>query len=269
MNIQEYLKEMKNIQNHLLIFLDEDNDKENYEKLIDKLNEIQIHDDQHKLKALFHLITKISNNHHRLPNFFNKIDQILQIFLDDIKNYYSNTEIFHIFKSNKRILLFLIEQKIIYFDEYIIKKITTTPKYIKYKYPQYFSPEIKPFINEKWFPKKEENQVEIPPSNFGKNLPKLKEKEEENWIDVMKEKELPEDFYEARKKGENDSYICELIQTDSVEEFIKHVTRNNYSLDSQIVPSIYETNLLLIKQAISNNLSLIEYAAFYGSIQIF
>ena len=96
-----------------------------------------------------------------------------------------------------------------------------------------------------------------------------KKKKDENWIDQINEKDLPNDFYEARKKGENDSHICELIRTDSVEEFIIHVTRNNYSLNSKINQSIYETNSLLIKQAASNNLTLIEYAAFYGSIQIF
>ena len=77
---------------------------------------------------------------------------------------------------------------------------------------------------------------------------------------------IPDNFFEKRKKGENDSYICKLIQNDSVEDFVSHVTKNNYSLRSKIVPSIYETNSFLIK---NSEPSLIEYAVFFGSIKIF
>lgn len=48
------------------------------------------------------------------------------------------------------ILIFLIEQQIV-IDEYIVKIITKTDKYIKAKYPQYFQQEIQPFINENVF----------------------------------------------------------------------------------------------------------------------
>ena len=43
-------------------------------------------------------------------------------FMKIIKKYYSNAEIFDIFKSNKRLLLFLIEQKLIVFDQYCYQK---------------------------------------------------------------------------------------------------------------------------------------------------
>ena len=58
-------------------------------------------------------------------------------------------------------------------------------------------------------------------------------------------------------EGENDSYICTLIRNDSVEEFITNF--------SQISNSIFETNLFLIE----NIPTIIEYASFFGSIQIF
>ena len=65
------------------------------------------------------------------------------------------------------------------------------------------------------------------------------------------------------------------------------MNRHNYYLDSKIEQSIYETNSFLLKNSIENpekqmykylnhkrlkiknEISLIEYAAFYGSIQIF
>ena len=70
-----------------------------------------------------------------------------------------------------------------------------TKKYLSAKYPHYFMPEIKKFINEKWFTNTRE------------------------WVKEIKQ-ELPDDFYDLRKEGENDSYICNLIRNDSVEEFV-------------------------------------------------
>lgn len=75
-----------------------------------------------------------------------------------------------------------------------------------------------------------------------------------------------EKFLEKREKGENDSYICKHIRDDSVQEFIGYINRFNIPLSSTIKSSIYETNKLFDTD---ENLSLIDYAAFHGSIQIF
>ena len=245
MSSQEYLNIMKDIQENILTFLEEeDNSEENFIILKSKFEDTRIKDHLYELLSLLHLISKIGNNHHRFPNFFRKIERILLIFKEDIKKYFPNSEIFNIFKNNKRILLFLIEQQIIVFDEYIAKQITKKDKYTKAKYPQYFQPEIQPFINEKWFPKKEE------------------------WVEEIK-KELPENFYDKRKEGENDNKICELIRKDLITEFVAHVTINSVSLNATIQPSIYETNSFLLKNQDIGGFSLIEYAVFFGSIQIF
>ena len=249
MSSKEYLDMMKDIQESILNFLEEEaNSEENLLFLKDKFNNSKISDNQYDLLSFLHLICTIGNNFHHFSNFFSKIERILLFFKEDIKKYFSNSEIFNIFKNNKRILLFLIEQHIIVFDEYIAKKITKTDKYTKAKYPQYFQPEIQPFINEKWFPKYK---------------PKWKKS---GWVEEIK-KELPENFYEKRKEGENDNHICELIRKDMVDEFVAHVIRNDVSLNAKIQPSIYETNSFLLKKQC--NLSLIEYAVFFGSIQIF
>lgn len=49
-------------------------------------------------------------------------------------------------------------------------------------------------------------------------------------------------FKEYREKGQNESYICEVIRQDAVVEFIRHVNMNNISLSSEINDSIFETN---------------------------
>ena len=81
---------------------------------------------------------------------------------------------------------------------------------------------------------------------------------------IRKYSETISSFEEKCQIGENDSYICSLIRSDSVEEFIAYVNRTNLSLLTKIKPSIYETHSFLIDK----EPTLIEYAAFYGSIQI-
>ena len=130
MSSQEYLDMMKEIQKNILNFLEEEaNSAENLLKK-DEFNNFKISDNQYDFLSLLHLISKIGNNCHRFPIFFSKIERILQFFKEDIQKYFTNSEIFNIFKRNKRILLFLIEQKVIVIDEYIVKKITKTEKYI-------------------------------------------------------------------------------------------------------------------------------------------
>ena len=252
MSFQEYLDTMKDIEGNIVYFLEEEaNSEENFLILESKFNDTKKSDSKYYLLSIMHLISNIVYNHHRFPNFFAKIERILLFFKEDIKKYFSNSEVFNIFRSNKRILLFLIEQQLIIIDEYIVRKIAKTDKYIRAKYPQYFQPEIQPFINEKWFTKYDPNT------------------KENEWVEEIK-KELPENFYEKRKEGENDSQICELIRKDMITEFVAHVTRNDVSLNSKIPPSIYETNSFLLKKIKKDGgFSLIEYAVFFGSIQIF
>lgn len=75
----------------------------------------------------------------------------------------------------------------------------------------------------------------------------------------------PKDIDELRSTGENRSNISKLIRTDSVEEFIQLINKNSISVNDKIAHSNFETNPLLY----SKEPKLIQYAAFFGSIQIF
>ena len=44
--------------------------------------------------------------------------------------------------------------------------------------------------------------------------------------------ELPENFQEKRKAGENDELICYLIRNDLLDDFIIYVNKNSFSIDS-------------------------------------
>ena len=235
MFLQKDIEEKKNIQKELLDFLndDDENAEQKYSKIIKFLDDQKIRDDKYELKSFLHLISRISNNHYRNSCFIKKITQILSYFKNEIQKNFSNQEIFDIFELNKIIHLFLIKEKIIEINELIVNKMT---KYFhQYSYIQYFYPEIKNFLTEK-----------------------IKQKYPEPSSD---------NFEENRQKGENDSYICHLIRNDLIEDFISYINKNNISVRSQIIPSIFETNLAFLKR--EQYVSLIEYAAFFGSIQIF
>ena len=112
MSSKEYLDMMKEIQEHILNFLEEKvKSDENFLILVDTFNKSKMSDNHYDFLSSLHLISKIWNNHHRFPNFFSKMERIFLFFEKDIKKYFSNLEIINIFKSNKRILLFLIEQQ--------------------------------------------------------------------------------------------------------------------------------------------------------------
>lgn len=82
------------------------------------------------------------------------------------------------------------------------------------------------------------------------------------WFD----REALNNFEEKRNKYENDSYECFLIRNDLIEEFAIYVSKVNLKLSGATVKmSIFETNNFLLK----NKPTLIEYATFYGSFQIF
>lgn len=234
MKIDEYLEKMKLIQKHIQTFIESsEDDEENFKVLNQIFEEQKIFNDRHEFKSVLYLISKIANNHFPSPNFFNKIEQILTKVQDEIKKNFSNTEIFHIFQKNKRILLFLIKSKMMIIDKSIYS-IMKAERNQKFKYLEFFYPEVKTFCEETFI------------ENFSKTI--------------------PDNFEEKREQGENDSYICSLIRKDLIEEFVSYVNRTNLSISGQIPTSIFETNHFLIKKP---ETTLIEYAAFFGSIQVF
>ncbi|KAK8896774.1 hypothetical protein M9Y10_014691 [Tritrichomonas musculus] len=198
----EYLEKMKTIQNAILEYLDDEREQI-FDELSSLLNDQK---DIHELKSILYLISKICQNHHHGPFFFNKIKTILNILKMEVNQCFSNIEIFNIFKSNKRILLLLIDESILTVDSVISEKLKI--------YEDYFYPEIKKF-----------NQTTSNDEQIN---------------------ELTENFVEKRRIGENDRYLCELIRNDIIEDFITNYTKNLFLLTDQISSSIFETNPFLI-----------------------
>lgn len=239
MEILDYIEKKKALQRRLIDYLDSgDNIEEKYQNFLELYDQQKISEDRYELEEFLHLIVIISNYHHRLPNFFNKIFNIIAFLKPIIQKYYTNDEIFTIFKKNKRVLLYIIESKMITVNSYIA---TTLSDYFHKNtlYTNYFFNEIKSFIKDEKLLKIVEYENSINPKNFEEN----------------------------RKIGENDEYICQLIRDDKIDEFISYVSRNSISLHTVIDKSIFETNNFILDKYINPNL--IEYAAFFGSSQIF
>ena len=218
------INELKKIQHNIIDYIDDPaNIEENFQKIENSFSDIKIHDDKQLVKDVLIFINNVSLYHYRGSYFISKIEKIILFFKDDFSKFFSNYEIFKIFKENLRIILFLHECKIINFDDNrIISWYLHDERHI-----YYFNKEIK-----------SSNQVKI-------DDPKYELK---------------------RKKGENDSLICELIRNNSIDDFESHINKNGIDLNSHIKESIYETNQMLLK---NKNVSLIQYAAFFGSDNIF
>ncbi|KAK8854424.1 hypothetical protein M9Y10_016986 [Tritrichomonas musculus] len=236
MDIQQFVDSKIELQRIFLRYIDDpDSTENNFQHLIDCFKSQDNFINQNELNEFLHFIAKVTKNHRRQSNFFERIEKVLIYLENHIKENFTNSAIFTIFKNCKSILLFLIKQKIITVDGSIIKLFT------KNEYLQFLYPEIKLFIDDDI-----ERRIE-----------------EANHNDEMI---IDDNFDKKRLEGENDSYICQLIRQDSIEEFDAYINKTNTSKNSKIKRSIFETNSFLIKK---KETSLIEYAAFFGSIQIF
>ncbi|KAK8841677.1 hypothetical protein M9Y10_026617 [Tritrichomonas musculus] len=237
MNISQYLDNKRNLQEQILNVLtsDPEKNKENFNHLLKTLEEQQIQNDVNELRSFLHLISNIEYNHHRCQDFYETIGKILLIYKDEIAKQLSNHDIFDIFQKNKRTLLFLMENDILKIDQHIANLIKNYHK--EFKYPNYFINEIKCFFSPEF-----EKQIN-----------------EEN-----KEKDK-ESFLRKRRTGENDNDLCYIIRNDLIDEFVQYVSKTNIKISETIIqPSIYETNVYLMDR----NPTLMEYAAFFGSLQI-
>ena len=244
MEVQEYFNRKKEFYNILLEFIeeydsnDESNDA-NFKALIQYIEIHKFNENTEEFEHFLRLLLNIFNNHYRHSGFISKIERIFLYFEKSIKQTFLNIKIFEIFKDCRYLLLFIISKHIINLDKDIINRIVENQDIISPRYCHFFLPEIKE-SNDLKNAEIIENEIMSIDQNFLKN------------------------YEENRQIGENDSYICTLIRQDSIEEFVSYVNKLNINLSSHIKMSIFETNSFLIE----NKPTLIEYAAFYGSIQI-
>ena len=234
MEIRQYLDLIKSIEEQILDYIsDENSTKEQLEFIFD-FKSI----DQMSMDEILNLIVKITNNYHRTSLFPDKITSIILHLKEYILQNYTNFEIFNIFKDSSFLLLILMNEKMLTPTKSMFI-ILSKNKYEEENYFFYLNQEFKTFLT-----------------------PKLKKKMFKTLSPFIKEDESQYNHY--RKIGENHSYLSSLIRNDSIEEFIIHTNKTNMPLNSKLASSIFETNKFLINK----EPTLIEYAAFFGSLQI-
>ena len=91
----------------------------------------------------------IGSNYHRDAGLFHKLKLLLKCLNDLNQSCIENTEIFNIFKINKRLLLLLFETKVLQPDESILHLIMKGLDNQGYKLYYYLYSEIKNFIGKR------------------------------------------------------------------------------------------------------------------------
>lgn len=71
---------------------------------------------------------------------------------------------------------------------------------------------------------------------------------------------------DEQERGKNHTQLCKIIRSDQKDDFFAFIEQNNILLNSNIQPSMFETNHFLREQ---KEVSLLQYSAIYGSVEIF
>ena len=107
----QYIGKKCDLQTNLLNYLDNSqNVEENYLALTNIIKDQKISKDKIELTDLLQLISKISINHQRSPYFFNKIEKVLTIFTEKMREYYSNDALFKFLKTVKEFYCILFKK---------------------------------------------------------------------------------------------------------------------------------------------------------------
>lgn len=247
MKVSNYLDAKKEIEKSFIRFVKEENNNDkNFREFIDMYENSNNICYWNNYNEKLYFVLSISNNFNPNINLYDKIERFVKYIEDEIRSNLTNIELFNLCKRSKLFLLILFKNKILFPNTTIFDLFfKSTTKELKLY--EFLFPEFNEYFDEKMY-KKIKGIISY-------NLK----------LDISDPNNI-EKFNEYRKKGVNHNFICELIRNDSIIEFIVYVNKNNIPLNSIIKPSSYETNYLLIKR---ENTSLIEYSAFYGSIEIF
>lgn len=104
------------------------------------------------------MISEIEKNYHRTSDFYDKIEQIFHYIISKKNFQISSSEIFKIYKSNKKILMILFGRKIITPDDQFFQIIQEAKDKNGFKYIHYLYSVIKNYLTKE---KRDEIESEI------------------------------------------------------------------------------------------------------------
>ena len=98
MDFNNYLSRKKEIYNIILELLENEYYVDEYNENLDIIvQSTNLLENREELREFLYLILKLSNNHQRNPYFFNKIEEILNSLKENIKQTFTNSELFDFF----------------------------------------------------------------------------------------------------------------------------------------------------------------------------
>lgn len=259
MEIEAEIIKKRELQSLILNFIEMDSDDGDiFQTLVQFIENNNISKNKEDLLDLLHIILNISRNHQRNDAFFPRIIQIIKYLLPSIQTFFTNLDIHNIFQESLILIHYFILNDILVIDQDIINLLNR----LDYKYQTGFNQLHRRKINF--------SIEKIPYKNlfFYFYFKSLNDENQQKKIQAEIEKEFGldiETFQKYSLRGENESYLCQLIRQDSINDFINYVNTHEIELDSNVNYSNFETNAFLM----SNDAKWIEYAAFFGSIQIF
>ena len=131
-SFEKYIDEMKKLYFAILDFLESSDENyndilntESFQSLIKVVHDLQIDNDQEGIQQFLQMINDISDNHCRNYDFNKKVNQLLLHYKNQIEQTLSNHDIYQIFRNNKILLLFLLQNQIITITQPIYDDIIT------------------------------------------------------------------------------------------------------------------------------------------------
>lgn len=190
--------------------------------------------------SLRRLLLVINSTVNSTPHQLFHYQKIINYLKDEIKSHFSSNEIFNVFKENKSLLLFLVNENLMN-----ISSLFSTKKHYE-ELQFYFAPEI---------------------------LESLRYKKRRFYDNRFKsylfEKMDVKEHIEIRSKLINPEPILISIREDNLNSFQDALSRLEIDLsDTKINHSIFEPFSFLNETITIKLLTLIEYASFYGSVNI-
>ena len=283
-SIDKCFKQMKKLQEALLALFEAETQTETvYQELINTINDLKITTNGGMLRSFLHLLSNIYDGHFHRAGITQYIKKVLLLLRGPINQFISNQELFNIFKPNNQFLLFhgkFEDEK--FEDEKFENEKFENEKFEdeKFKNEKFENEkfenekfEDEKFENEKFEDEKFENE-KFENEKFEDEKFKNEKFENEKFENEKFEDEKIMDEKDFEEKSQNetvDDKIYNLIKNDSIEDFIVYVNQQSINLSSVIYPLLLETSSFLdnFVENSQRGIELIEYAAFFGSIQIF
>ena len=105
MELEQYINQEREIYDSILKFIESEENKGQILYLRSEIIEV------------LQILSNISCNHHIIGNFYSKVERILDYFLDQLKQNFSNTELLQIFHQDKRIIYYFMTKDSFQQDE--------------------------------------------------------------------------------------------------------------------------------------------------------